>query len=60
MEPLTNIDLKRCKWIGAIAVACTFAAELLVFVETPAIERAIFVQREMLRRDVRRGQVRSR
>ena len=29
MEPLTTIELRTCKWLGIIALACSAAAELL-------------------------------
>jgi ATP-dependent exoDNAse (exonuclease V) alpha subunit len=29
MEPLTTIELRTCKWLGIVALACSAAAELL-------------------------------
>jgi hypothetical protein len=29
MEPLTTIELRTCKWLGIIALACSAAAELM-------------------------------
>lgn len=56
MEPLTNIDLSRCKWIGAIAIACTVAAELIDLAQIPTRQRTTFASRERLRRTGRQVQ----
>ncbi len=60
MEPLTNIDLSRCKWLGAIAIACAVAAELIDIAQIPARQRSTFASRERLRRSVRQRKLRSR
>jgi hypothetical protein len=59
MEPLTNIDLGRCKWLGAIAIACTVAIELIDIVQIPARQRTTFANRERLRRAAHQRKFRS-
>ncbi len=50
MEPLTKIELKTCKWLGVLAVACAVTAELIDLAHGLGGQRATFAARERLRR----------
>ena len=47
MEPLTKIELDTCKWLGALAIACTVAAELLSLADEAKPSAETFAGREM-------------
>ena len=55
MEPLTKIELGTCKWLGALAIACTVAAELLSLATNG---QRTFTTRETLRRSMRQARIR--
>ena len=59
MKPLTTIELRTCKWLGIIALACSAAAELLSLAQES--DRALsWINRENARRAVSRGAARNR
>jgi len=58
MEPLTKIELRSYKWLGALALTCTVAAELLIMAQAP--RRSTFAANQDLRRALRQRSVRSR
>ncbi len=59
MEPLTTIELRTCKWLGIIALACGAAAELMRFAhgDGPVLP---WTHRETARRTISRGPTRRR
>jgi len=59
MEPLTTIELRTCKWLGIVALACSTAAELmrLAHSDGPVLW---WTHRETARRANSRGQARRR
>lgn len=59
MEPLTQIQLNNCKWMGLLAVAFTAAAELLSIAANPNQTISTFTEREKLRRTIARRRSRE-
>jgi hypothetical protein len=59
MEPQTTIELRTCKWLGIIALACSAAAELVSIARSndPFLH---WTNREPARRSISRGSVRRR
>jgi hypothetical protein len=59
MEPLTAIELRTCKWLGVIALACSAAAELLRLAHDTGSAKS-WTNRETARRANSRGSARTR
>ena len=59
MEPLTTIELRTCKWLGVIALACSAVAELLRLAHDTGSAKSP-ATRETARRAMSRGSARTR
>ena len=55
MEPLTTIELRTCKWLGIIALACSATAELLSLAQGDGRAMSWLTRESARRADSRRN-----
>jgi hypothetical protein len=60
MEPLSTIELSRCKWFGVLAVSCMVAAELFDLARATKGQRTALASRGPVRQAIRQTRIRTR